>query len=163
MTPNLHHAVAREGFGNQYRQKLAESGRFWKLSIAKFAPRCRARAVSTSKSLKTDGLGMFLEIFNGFRVVGAGIVTRCFKYAAGAGVREGCKKVGRRGGFEEGSRSTAFRVAGAGVSCCVMSTFANLGFRKDYIAGIIFAWQLEEFACLGWTFPRRISTCEAST
>ena len=44
------------------------------------------------------------------------------KYVAGAGVREGCKNVGRRGGFEE-ARNDAFRVAGAGISCFVMSMF----------------------------------------
>ena len=63
---NWHQTVAREGFRSQCRQKLAASGRFWKLNPAKFAPRCRARAVSKSKSLKTDGLGTSLEVYKGF-------------------------------------------------------------------------------------------------
>ena len=44
------------------------------------------------------------------------------KYVAGAGVRKGCKNVGRRrrGGLKR-LRNDAFRVAGAGISCFVMS------------------------------------------
>ena len=57
----------------------------------------------------------------------------------------------------------AFCVAGAGASCFVMSMFANFGFRNEFIAGIMFAWQLQEFSCLGWTFWCRINTCEAPT
>ena len=50
---NLHHAVARERFGSQNRQKLAVSEHVWKLSSAKFAPDCGARAIWMSKSLNT--------------------------------------------------------------------------------------------------------------
>ena len=35
---------------------------FWKLSRGKFAPRCGARAVSKSKSLKTGRFGALLEV-----------------------------------------------------------------------------------------------------
>ena len=42
---------------------------------------------------------------------------------AGAGVCEGCKNVGRRGGFVKRLRNDAFRVAGAMISCFVMSMF----------------------------------------
>ena len=48
------------------------------------------------------------------------------KYVAGAGVREGCKNVGRRSGFKR-VRNDAFRVAGAGISCSVMSMFEASG------------------------------------
>ena len=51
---------------------------------------------------------------HGFRYV-----SKC---VAGAGVCEGCKNVGRRGGFE-GLRNDAFCVAGAMISCFVMSMF----------------------------------------
>ena len=45
----------------QNRWNIVGSEHFWKLSFAKFAPRCGARAVWKSKSLKTDGLGAFLR------------------------------------------------------------------------------------------------------
>ena len=59
---NLHHACAPERFGSQNRQKLRGSEHFWKLKSQKFAPRLRARTIWKSKSLKTDGLGTLLEV-----------------------------------------------------------------------------------------------------
>ena len=53
------------------------SERLWKLSVAKLAPRRGARAISKSKSLKTDGFGSFLEVQTLFCVAGAGILARC--------------------------------------------------------------------------------------
>ena len=38
-----------------------------------FAPRLRARSIRKSKSLKTDGLGTFLEVESAFCVAGAGV------------------------------------------------------------------------------------------
>ena len=87
---NLHHAEARERFPSK-KHHTACSEHFWKLSPAKFAPRCGARAVRKPKPLKHQLLGTVLEVQIAFRV-------------AGAGVREGCKNVGRRGGFEEGPK-----------------------------------------------------------
>ena len=59
---NLHHACARERFGSQNRKKLACSKHFWKLTLTKFAPRLRARAIRKSKSLKTGRPGALLEV-----------------------------------------------------------------------------------------------------
>ena len=73
----LHHACARERFGSQNREKLTGPEHFWKLTLTKFAPRLRARAIWKSKSLKTGGLGAFFEVQSVFRVAGAGISTRC--------------------------------------------------------------------------------------
>ena len=78
------------------------SEHFWKLSQAKFAPRCGARAIWKSKSLKHPGFGALLEVQTAFCVAGAGIL-------AGAGVREGCKNVDRRGGFEAGPKGCLSR------------------------------------------------------
>ena len=47
---NSRHACARKRFWSQNRSKLAGSEHFWKFSLAKFAPRLRARAVWKSKS-----------------------------------------------------------------------------------------------------------------
>ena len=58
-----------------------------------------------SKSLKTDGLGTFLEVqkwFSRGRRMQAQRFRHVAKYVAGAGVRQGCKNIGGRGGFEEG-------------------------------------------------------------
>ena len=88
------------------------------------APRCGARAIWKSKSLKTGGLGVFRgsKCFpwqaQGFRDVA--------KYEAGAGVPQGCKNVRVRGGFEE-VRFDAFRVAGAGISGFAKPTFEASG------------------------------------
>ena len=87
------------------------------------------------------------------------------KYVAGAGVREGCKNVGRRGGFEEGLKRCV-RVAGARISCSVMSMFEASdaesveGLCKFHVTEVLlssdhFAWQLQEFVCLGSTFSRQ--------
>ena len=59
---NLHHAVARERFRSQNRKKLAGSERFWKLSVAKFAPRSGARAIWKSKPLKTSVFGRLFDV-----------------------------------------------------------------------------------------------------
>ena len=59
---NLHHACAPERFGSQNRKKLAWSEHFWKLKLAKFAPRLRASTIWKSKSLKTERFWAFLEV-----------------------------------------------------------------------------------------------------
>ena len=58
---NLHHAGAKERFGNQHRQKLAWSDDFLKSQAAKFAPGCGERAVWKSNSLKDGMMGALLE------------------------------------------------------------------------------------------------------
>ena len=91
-----------------------------KLSSAKFAPRCGARAISKTKPSKTDGLGMLLEVQTAFGVAGARISARCKM----RGTRRGscCKNAARRGGFEEGPQR-CFRVANTGTSWFVRLMF----------------------------------------
>ena len=68
---------ARESDFCKKKHHAAWSEHFWKLSSAKFAPRLRARSIWKSKSLKSDGLGTFLEVESAFCLAGAGISTRC--------------------------------------------------------------------------------------
>ena len=72
----LHHACARERFLRTKGTTRHVRSTFgsW---VAKFSPRLRARTIRKSKSLKSDGLGTFLEVQSAFRVAGAGISTRC--------------------------------------------------------------------------------------
>ena len=135
------------------------SEHFLKLSLPKFAPRLRARAMWKSKSLKTDGLGRF-KVLVAWQAQG---IRQLAKYVAGAGVREGCKNVGRRGGVEEGLKRCVSRGRRAGISCFVMSMFeapdaesvelrvAHFMSRK-LLCSDHFAWHLQEFVCLGSTF-----------
>ena len=101
---------------------MAGSEHFWKLSFAKFAPRLRARTIWKSKSLKTDGLGTFLEVQNGFRVAGAGDFDRlqntcqAQEFVRVAKTLAGVVDLKRL-------RNDAFRVAGARISCFAMWMF----------------------------------------
>ena len=72
----FHSFVASKARKGRSEKRGGAKDRLLKMS-AKFAPRLRARAIWKSKSLKTDGLGMFLDVQSGFRVAGAGISTRC--------------------------------------------------------------------------------------
>ena len=54
------------GFRRAFRSSSRQNGH-----------RASSRAIRKSKSLKTDGLGTFLEVSSGFRVAGAGISTFC--------------------------------------------------------------------------------------
>ena len=67
----------RESGFHEKRLHAACSEHFWKLSSAKFVPRCGARAMWKSKPLKYQVLGTFLEVQTAFCVAGAGISTRC--------------------------------------------------------------------------------------
>ena len=98
---------ARESDFCEKKDRAAWSEHFWKLSSAKFAPRLRARSIWKSKSLKTDGLGTFLEVQSDFRVAGAGISTRC-KIRGRRRGSSGLQKR-RRGGFEEGLKRCVSR------------------------------------------------------
>ena len=60
---SLRHAVARERFGSQSVVKgVRVSVDFLKLDCDKFAPRCGARAIWKSKSLKTERFGRLFEV-----------------------------------------------------------------------------------------------------
>ena len=82
------------------------------------------------------------------------------KYGAGTGVREGCKNVGRPGGFEEAHKRCVSRGRRTDFVCCrcLMPSMQNpwkgckfqvteVLFGSDH-----FAWQLQEFVCLGLPF-----------
>ena len=58
----MHHACARERFGNQNRWKTRAREHFWKLKSPKFVSRLRAKAIWKSKSLKLEGFGALLEV-----------------------------------------------------------------------------------------------------
>ena len=161
---NLHHACARERFLREKKHHAAWSEHFWKLSSAKFAPRLRARSIWKSKSLKTDGLGTFLEVQNGFRVAGAGIST-C------------CKIRGRRRDFDalqkrwqawwiwRGSETMRFAWQAQGFRalwCWCLKPWALNPWKscKFHVTDMLlcrdhFAWRLQEFVCLGSTCSRQ--------
>ena len=56
----LHHTVARQRFALK-RHHAACSEHFWKLSSAKFAPRCGARAIWKSRMLRHSMPGALFE------------------------------------------------------------------------------------------------------
>ena len=86
-------------------------------------------------------------------------VSKC---VAGAGVREGCKNVGRRGGFEEAPETMRFAWQGQGFRalrcrCLKPSTQNPWKGCNFHVTEVIFcsdhfAWQLQDFVCLGSTF-----------
>ena len=59
---NLHHACARERFGNQNQQRLAGSEHFLKFKSAKFAPHRCTSAIWKPKSFKTERIGRLFEV-----------------------------------------------------------------------------------------------------
>ena len=154
---NLHHACAREGFGNQNRKKLTPSEHFWKLKSAKFAPRLRATTIWKSKSLKHQGLGPLFEVQSAYRVAGTGISIR-FKMRGRRTSSWGLQKCYRGGGFEEARKRCVSRGRGEDFVLCdvdgwglrrrIRGRAANFMSRKRYH----FAWQLQDFVCLGSTF-----------
>ena len=141
---------ARSAFGNSNRQN--------------FAPCLRARAIWKSKSLKTDGLGAFLEVDfdmsqNTWQVQE---FVRVAKTLAGL---VDLKRV----------RNDAFRVAGAGIVWSVMSMFeasdaesvdhgrvANFMSGKCYFAGIISRGNYRNSYASAQLFRGRRNTSEAS-
>ena len=92
------------------------------------------------------------------------------KYMAGAGVREGCKNVGRPGGFEEGLKRCVSRGRRSDFALCDVDVWSLRRKIRGRVANVTevllcsdhFAWQLQEFVCLGSTFCGRRSTFEAS-
>ena len=58
----VHAVVARSTFPSQNVQNTPMSDHFWKLRCRRSARRCGAKHISTSKVLKTDGLGPLLEV-----------------------------------------------------------------------------------------------------
>ena len=85
------------------------------------------------------------------------------KYVAGAGVREGCKNVGRRGGFEEGLKRCVSR-GRRKCRCLKPPTLEPWKGCKFHVTEVLlcsdhFAWQLQEFVCLGATFSWQAQYC----
>ena len=81
---------------------------------------------------------------------------------AGAGVREGCKNVGRRGGFEEAPKRCVSRGRRRDFVVCdvdVLKPSTQNPWKgcKFHVTEVLlcsdhFAWQLQDFVCLGSTF-----------
>ena len=137
------------------------SEHFWKLTLTKFAPRLRARAIWKSKSLKTDGLGTFFELQSVFCVAGAGISTRC-KIRGRRRSSWGLQKRWQAWWISRGSGTMRFAWQAqwfCALRCrCSKPSMQNpwkgckfhgteVLLRRDR-----FAWQLQEFVCLGSTF-----------
>ena len=140
---------------------MASSEHFWKLSSTKFAPRLRARAIWKSKPLKHQVLGTFLEVESPFCVAGAGIST-------------GCKIRGRRRSswrlqkrwqawwIWRGSETMRFASQAQGFRAlwcpCLKAPTQNpwkgckFAVTEVLLRSDHFAWQLQEFVCLGSTF-----------
>ena len=129
------------------------SEHFWKLSSTKFAPRLRARAIRKSKSLKRGMIGALLEVqLDKICTTPARANDSEVKIVKTPGARDvlwswKCVSRGRRRDFDtlqntwqaqefvrvaktlagvvdlKRLRNDAFRVAGAGISCFLMSMF----------------------------------------
>ena len=126
---NLHHACVWERFGSQNRYSATVLDHF-----------------------------LMFKVLFAWQAQGFGHVAKCL---AGAGVCEGCKNVNRRGGFEEGPKwcFSRGRPSDFGVVCNV--DVSRLGRWMEGLQipchGNLdhFAWQLQEFVCLGSTFSWR--------
>ena len=137
------------------------SEHFWKLSFAKFAPRLRARAIWKSKSLKTDGLGTFFDVQSVFRVAGAGISTRC-KIRGRRRSSWGLQKRWQAWWIWRGSGTMRFAwhaqwFRALWCRCLKPPTLKPWKGCKFHVTEVLlcsdhFAWQLQEFVCLGATF-----------
>ena len=68
---------ARDGDFTVNIVKAPWVGALLEVELRKICAALRTRAVWKSKSLKTEGVGLFLEVENAFRAAGAGISTRC--------------------------------------------------------------------------------------
>ena len=152
---------ARESDFCEKKKHAACSEDFWKLSSAKFAPRLRARSIWKSKALKTDGLGMFLEVQNAFRVAGAGISTRC-KIRDRRRSSSGVQKRWQAWWIWRGSETMRFArqaqwFRALWCRCLKPPTLNPWKGCKFHVTEVLlgrhhFAWQLQEFVCLGSTF-----------
>ena len=120
---SLRHAAAR-AISAKKRHHIACSEHFWKLGSVKFQPRCGARAIWKSKSLKSDGLGLgtFLEVQSAFRVASAIFLTCCKNRGKRRSLR-GMQKRWQARWIWKGSETMLFRMAGARISWSVMSMF----------------------------------------
>ena len=122
------------------------SEHFCKLNFAKIAPRLRARAIRKSKLLKHQVLGTFLEVESAFCVAGAGIST-------------GCKIRGRRrSSWGLQNRWQAWWIwRGSETMRFAWQTQNPWKGCKFHVTEVLlfsdhFAWQLQDFVCLGSTF-----------
>ena len=137
------------------------SEHFWKLSFPKFAPRLRARTIRKSKSLKHQGLGTFFEVESLFRVAGAGISTRC-KIRGRRRSSSGSQKRWQARWIWRGSETMGFAwqaqgFCGLWCRCLKHSTLKVWKGCKFHVTEVLlcsdhFAWQLQDFVCLGSTF-----------
>ena len=158
---NLHHACAPARFGSQNRKKLTVREHFWKLKSPKFAPRLRARTIWKSKSLKHQVLGQLFEVQNAFRVAGAGISIR-FKMRGRRRSSWGLQKRWQAWWIWRGSETMCFAWQGQGFRalrcrCLKLSTQNPWKGCNFHVTEVIFcsdhfAWQLQDFVCLGSTF-----------
>ena len=158
---NLHHACAWQRFGSQNRKKLRVREHFWKLKSPKFAPRLRARTIWKSKSLKHQVLGPLFEVQNAFRVAGAGISIR-FKMRGRRRSSWGLQKRWQAWWIWRGSETMRFAWQGQGFRalrcrCLKPPTLnpwkgCNFHVTEVLLCNDHFAWQLQDFVCLGSTF-----------
>ena len=138
---------------------------FWKLKSRKFAPRLRARTIWKSKSLKHQGLGPLFDAQSAFRVAGAGISIR-FKMRGKRTSSWGLQKRWQAWWIWRGSETMRFAWQGQGfraLRCrwlkpptqnpwkgCKMLQISCHG--SVILCSDHFAWQLQDFVCLGSTF-----------
>ena len=143
------------------RHHAACSEHFWKSISTKFAPRLRARAIWKSKSLKTDGLGTFFEVQSVFRVAGARIYTRC-KIRGRRRSSWGLQKRWQAWWIWRGSETMRFAwqaqwFRALWCRCLKPPTQNPWKGCKFHVTDVLlcsdhFAWQLQDFVCLGSTF-----------
>ena len=127
----------------------------------KFAPRLRARAIWKSKSFKHQVLGTFLEVESVFRVAGAGISTRC-KIRGRRRSSWGLQKRWQAWWIWTGSETMRFAwqaqwFRALWCRCLKPPTQNPWKGCKFHVTDVLlcsdhFAWQLQEFVCLGSTF-----------
>ena len=114
-----------------------------------------------SKSLKTDGLGTFFEVQSVFRVAGAGISTRC-KIRGRRRSSWGLQKCWQAWWIWRGSETIRFAWQAQGFRalrcrCLKLPTLNPWKGCKFHVTEVLlcsdhFAWQLQDFVCLGSTF-----------
>ena len=134
---------------------------FWKLKSRKFAPRLRARTIWKSKSLKHQGLGPLFEVQSGFRVAGAGISIRS-KMRGRRRSLWGLQKRWQAWGIWRGTETMhfAWQARWFRVLRCrclkppTQNPWKGCNFHamEVLLCSDHFAWQLQDFVCLGSTF-----------
>ena len=156
----FHSFVASKACKGRFEKRGGAKDRLLKMST-KFAPRLRARAIRKSKSLKTDGLGAFLEAQSAFRVAGAGISTRC-KIRVRRRSSWGLQKRWQAWWIWRGSETMRFTwqaqwFRALWCRCLKPPTLNPWKSCKFHVTEVLlcsdhFAWQLQDFVCLGSTF-----------